>query len=245
VKGNIAGLDELTQLTVDGELRIVPASGEDKLVAGAALINGNLTFGPEGQLIIEVDDPSIPALEVLGATTLSGGLVVEIPTDTVLTENQLLQLVVFTGGVTGAFSSVSFPVAPEGFLGNAEVVDGVLKLTVVNPGIPTVTDIPGDVDGNAAVDAVDVQLVINGALNLPVGTVNPDLNCDTAIDAVDVQLVINAALGIPIAPCVAARSTGGTSPWGNAVVFAGVGLLLATRRRGKCGDGSKNTDTAG
>jgi uncharacterized repeat protein (TIGR01451 family) len=47
------------------------------------------------------------------------------------------------------------------------------------------------------VDAIDVQLTINGVLGIaiPAG-VEVDTNCDGSIDAVDVQRVINAALGI-------------------------------------------------
>jgi len=57
--------------------------------------------------------------------------------------------------------------------------------------------VAGDVDLSGAVDASDVQMVINGALGLPVsGMTNIDFNADT--DAVDVQLVINAALRITI-----------------------------------------------
>lgn len=53
----------------------------------------------------------------------------------------------------------------------------------------------GDVDGNGAVNAVDIQLVINAALGLP-STAPTDLNGDAATDAADVQLVINGALGL-------------------------------------------------
>lgn len=55
---------------------------------------------------------------------------------------------------------------------------------------------PEDLDGSGAVDAVDIQLVINGALALPTPGVNPDVNGDNMIDAVDVQLVILRALGL-------------------------------------------------
>jgi hypothetical protein len=54
----------------------------------------------------------------------------------------------------------------------------------------------GDVNGDNAVDAVDVQLVINGVLGLDIGTVNADINGDGQVDAVDVQLVINIVLGV-------------------------------------------------
>lgn len=57
--------------------------------------------------------------------------------------------------------------------------------------------LPADVNGDGSVDAVDVQLVINAALGLPIdSTYRPDLNGDGEVNAVDVQLVINAALGI-------------------------------------------------
>jgi len=56
-------------------------------------------------------------------------------------------------------------------------------------------DVVGDVNADESVDAVDVQLVINEALNISTGY-PCDLNGDEKVDAADVQLVINAALGI-------------------------------------------------
>ena len=50
-----------------------------------------------------------------------------------------------------------------------------------------------DVDGNGQIDAVDVQLVINEALDIPTGY-DCDVNQDGDVNALDVQLVINAAL---------------------------------------------------
>ncbi len=53
-----------------------------------------------------------------------------------------------------------------------------------------------DLDDSGQVNAIDVQLVINGALGI--GTEAPcDVNWDNAVNALDVQLVINAALGLP------------------------------------------------
>ena len=54
---------------------------------------------------------------------------------------------------------------------------------------------PCDVNGDGAVDAVDVQLVINGALGLPIAH-ESDVNGDGSTNALDVQLVINAVLGV-------------------------------------------------
>ena len=54
----------------------------------------------------------------------------------------------------------------------------------------------GDVNGSGGTaDAVDVQLVINAALGLPV-EYDCDLNEDDHVNAIDIQLVVNAALGI-------------------------------------------------
>ncbi len=58
--------------------------------------------------------------------------------------------------------------------------------------------LPGDISKDNLVDAVDVQLVINAALNIDIGDLNADINSDFMIGAVDVQLVINAVLGLTI-----------------------------------------------
>ena len=60
--------------------------------------------------------------------------------------------------------------------------------------------LPADIDGNDVVDAVDVQLAINGALGLS-AQLDGDINCDGNVDAVDVQLAINAVLGLEIPVC--------------------------------------------
>jgi len=52
----------------------------------------------------------------------------------------------------------------------------------------------GDVNCSSAVDAIDIQLVINKALGIPT-EFNCDINNDGNVNAVDVQLVINAVLG--------------------------------------------------
>jgi hypothetical protein len=52
-----------------------------------------------------------------------------------------------------------------------------------------------DVNSDSTVDAVDVQLVINAALGIPVEA-DPDINLDATINAVDVQLAVNGALGL-------------------------------------------------
>jgi len=54
--------------------------------------------------------------------------------------------------------------------------------------------VPSDVNGDGHVDAVDVQLVINGALAINSGPVNTDVDGDKSVNAIDVQAAINGAL---------------------------------------------------
>jgi 6-phosphogluconolactonase (cycloisomerase 2 family) len=90
--------------------------------------------------------------------------------------------------VTGMVGPVSIAVAPSGrnvyvasFSGAVHAFDRQFN--------------PADVNGDSAVDAVDVQFVINSALGLTVAF-NCDINNDGEVDAVDVQIVINRALGL-------------------------------------------------
>lgn len=58
--------------------------------------------------------------------------------------------------------------------------------------------VPGDLDESSSVNAVDVQLVINGVLGIDIAPIDPDVNSDLQTNAVDVQLVVNGALGLDI-----------------------------------------------
>lgn len=59
----------------------------------------------------------------------------------------------------------------------------------------TVAEVTSDVNNDGIINAVDVQLVINAALGLPVEG-EPDIDGSGKVNAVDVQLVINGVLGI-------------------------------------------------
>jgi hypothetical protein len=53
-----------------------------------------------------------------------------------------------------------------------------------------------DIDDNGTVNAIDVQLVINAALGIPIDPFDADIDQSGETNATDVQLVINAALGL-------------------------------------------------
>jgi hypothetical protein len=67
------------------------------------------------------------------------------------------------------------------------------RLTVV---VESEAGDPEDIDGSGGVDAIDVQLAINGALGIDISPFSADVNNDGATNAIDVQLVINAVLGV-------------------------------------------------
>ena len=61
----------------------------------------------------------------------------------------------------------------------------------------TVTSVPGDVNGDHAVNVTDVQGVINQALATAPVTPEGDLDGNGNVNVQDVQAVIGAALGGP------------------------------------------------
>jgi hypothetical protein len=102
--------------------------------------------------------------------------------------------------ITGGTSSTDFPTTPSAYQpsfytnGNPTITDTdvfvakIPNLNAVNP------DTPRNVNGDVAVDAADVQTVINQGL----GSTAPvnDFNQDGVVSVVDVQLVVNASLGL-------------------------------------------------
>lgn len=83
--------------------------------------------------------------------------------------------------------------------------------------------VAGDIDGSLTIDAVDVQFVINAALELPVAF-STDIDHSGGTTAVDVQLVINGALGLVIDGKVLGWITDETA---NALPFVEVTVLGA------------------
>jgi PKD repeat protein len=56
--------------------------------------------------------------------------------------------------------------------------------------------VAGDLNLDGRVDAIDVQLVTNAVLGLPIPFDTGDANRDSVINALDIQFVVNAALGV-------------------------------------------------
>lgn len=80
----------------------------------------------------------------------------------------------------------------EGYEKSSESVQvGSGSLTVENFALTAeVTSMPGDVNGDNVLDAVDIQLVINDVLGIDIGAFSGDVSGDGMLDAVDVQSII-------------------------------------------------------
>ncbi len=108
------------------------------------------------------------------------------------------------GTLDTAIDAVYWPLLPDPpdlldtGLTHTVAAAGELVYSVGYPGAFTVFGPApkSDVNGDGIVDAVDVQLTINGVLGLDTGGRMPDVNDDGFVNAVDVQLVINAVLGV-------------------------------------------------
>ena len=99
---------------------------------------------------------------------------------------------------TGFFNGTAdFDPGPGAFNLMSAGSEDIFVVRLAGPlGFPRV---PGDVNGDDLVNAVDVQLVINVALGIAIApTYNADIDSSGTVNAVDVQLVINAALGVDI-----------------------------------------------
>jgi hypothetical protein len=105
---------------------------------------------------------------------------------------------------TGTDGAYAFPALPSGVYTIAASKEGYHEQSAtanVNTGEIDIVDfnlletVVADVSGDGAVDAVDVQLVINAVLGIPI-VFDGDVDSDGTTDAVDIQLVINAVLGV-------------------------------------------------
>ena len=86
---------------------------------------------------------------------------------------------------------------PDGEVSRFENIAANQLVTATKDGLTSILLTATNVNRDSAVNAVDVQLVINAALGLDITPLNADVNNSGATDAVDVQLVINAVLGLP------------------------------------------------
>jgi len=113
-------------------------------------------------------------------------------------------LFIFPELPTGTYSlfgrALNYPDSPlRSVLVAADRITAAPRILLLGDG--TEPGVPGDINGDGQVNAVDVQLVTNAALGIDIGSLfNADINGDGVVNAVDVQLVINAALGIEINP---------------------------------------------
>ena len=84
---------------------------------------------------------------------------------------------------------------PAGILAaGGGVIQGLSATSSVDqfvPGLPA-----GDINSSGSANAVDVQLVINAALDIDIAPLNADIDGDGDVGALDVQRAINAALGL-------------------------------------------------
>ena len=133
----------------------------------------------------------IPLFPVFGdAETADNALVLSVAGNT----NPALFDAVTIGAATGALT-LDYA---AGAFGAAQITIRATDeegLYVESAFTVTVAEVTSDVNNDGVINAVDVQLVINAALGLPVEG-EPDIDGSGKVNAVDVQLVINGVLGI-------------------------------------------------
>lgn len=147
----------------------------------------------EDWIMVAIEDGAPPALDLSAGTYwLAWQLDAAVPVPSLLSDRPAERF--FLEGGFGPFP----PVLAEGTAPEPAFFDGAWSAYLVyDNGAPAFN--PADINRDGFVNAIDVQLAINGALGIPLEQgLNADINGDGAVNAIDVQLVINAALGIPI-----------------------------------------------
>ena len=117
---------------------------------GPAVIDGGLQLGADG--VLSVTAGAATALQVTGAATLNGTLEIVLPEGLGLINGQLLNLIAFNGGVSGAFTSITFVNAPEGFAADIEFNGGQLGMRILSGGLTPEGEGEGLPEGEGAVD---------------------------------------------------------------------------------------------
>ncbi len=200
--------DGVTRLDFDDNGGVGAASFLLFMVDAPGLYFVRITHAAEGFGLNT--DYSVSIIREIGI--ISGNLVVTVASASGSTP--IAGAVVRLPGLGGAFIDTDaegralFPALPEGpytveasaegfesAMGQATVLDqqtAQLPLLLVE----NAPMLPEDINGSGQVDAVDVQLVINGALNLNTQGFVTDIDESGSTDARDIQLVINEALNL-------------------------------------------------
>ncbi len=145
-------------VSVEGRLNIIPevlierpqlkaaTAPAPKGGTGPAVIDGGLQLGAGG--VLSVTAGASTALQVTGDATLNGTLEIVLPDGLGLINGQLLSLIAFNGGVSGAFSSIIFMNAPEGFVADIEINGGQLGMRIISGGLTPEGEGEGEGEGS-------------------------------------------------------------------------------------------------
>ncbi|MBI4559568.1 MAG: DUF1565 domain-containing protein [Candidatus Hydrogenedentes bacterium] len=170
--------DAEIQAKVSGEVDFKPYLGKALVLGSLSL---NLVNGRTLELIPEDAGPVVQGT----LNNVDWSPLAREPVSGVFYLDQLDEGTWTVSGSAEGYVAGSAPVYVSGGIIN------VAQLNLAPVAGPNATDI----DGNAEVNAVDVQLVINAALGITIAF-NADVDDSGSVDAVDVQKVINGALGI-------------------------------------------------
>ncbi len=121
---------------------------------------GTLVFGGGADLVLELAGTTpgtqFDRLNVAGSASLAGSLSISLLSGFTPASGNSFQIISATGGVLGAFNSITFPTLGGGLGWNILYSGTAVTLQVLS------TAVPGDYNNNGTVDAADYILWRNG-----------------------------------------------------------------------------------
>jgi hypothetical protein len=178
--------------TVNGDVvnndYLLPAVGSS---TDEFYVNGDFTQSSSGMLRVRLGGNTpisgFDRLRCTGHATLAGTLQVLLINGFTPSLGDSFRVVLYNGGHTGEFGTVSLPALPEGLAWEVSYLSGMLQLDVVEE-----QECPGDLDGDNDVDLADLAQLLSH-YGMPSGAEyeDGDLDGDGDVDLADLAALLS------------------------------------------------------
>ncbi len=179
--------------TVNGDVEnndfLIPGVGTS--ATGELYIDGDFTQAGSGTLRIRLSGnmpiTDFDRLRLTGHATLGGTLDLRLTDGFTPDLGDTFRVVLYTGGHTGEFNTVSLPELPNDWEWDVRYLSGMVQLDVVEP-----QECPGDLDGDGDIDLADLaQLLAHYGTTSGATYEDGDIDGDGDVDLADLAALLS------------------------------------------------------